>query len=320
MRHCGLLVMLSGFLCVPGPAAGQEELPNAQLVVASFRTGDTELFLVDPRSGDARNLSRSPRSSERYPSVSPDGRWIAFNSDRDGTFNLFIMDTEGQKVRQLTFEKPPVVAGMASWTGDSQWLYFGLFGGGPPRICRIRHDGKHFQVLGTGIDPAISPDGQTIAFAREVKGGHCLFAMTADGVHLRQLTRRPNPWAGMHPTWTPDGRWIIYADQVGKGLELFRCDPQGKQVQQLTFLGKVATSPSVSPDGQWLSFRVCDKVFWVDPQRMAQTYAQKRADLRPVWIMRLDGSRPRLLEPLHYQITIDGSRAPWLVLPRSPHR
>jgi TolB protein len=296
----------------------QEELPSAWLVVASFRTGDTELFAVDPRSGDAINLSRSPRSSERYPSVSPDSRYLAFNSDRDGTFNLYVMEIANRKVQQLTFEKAPVVAGMASWTGDGQWLYFGLFGGGPPRMCRIRRDGTQFQVVGQGIDPAISPDGKQIAFAREMPGGHCLFLMEADGSNLRQLTKKPNPWAGMHPIWTPDGHHILYADRAGNGLELFAYDVQKEQVRQLTNLGKVATSPSVSADGQWISFRVCDDPFWTDPKIMSLTYKEKRADKRPVWVMRRDGSQARLLEPLHYQITIDGSRAPWLVLPRRP--
>ncbi len=42
------------------------------LLVATFRTGDTEIFRVDPNTGDARNLTRSPNSSERYPSWSPE--------------------------------------------------------------------------------------------------------------------------------------------------------------------------------------------------------------------------------------------------------
>jgi TolB protein len=59
-----------------------------KMAVASFRTGDTEIFIVDPDTGDARNLARSPTSSERYPSFSPDGSKLAFNSNRDGTHNL----------------------------------------------------------------------------------------------------------------------------------------------------------------------------------------------------------------------------------------
>jgi TolB protein len=243
--------------------------------------------------------------------VSPDGKHVAFNSDRDGTFNLYLIGADGRGLRQLTHEKRGVEAGMQSWTADGRWIYFGLFGKGPPRMCRIAPDGSGFRVVGRGIDPAVSPDGRLLAFARVEGDGHHLFVMNADGTGLRRLTTKGNPLAGVHATWAPDGRRILYADRVGEALELFACDPEGKHARQLTRLGKAATSPSVSPDGKWISFRVCDEVYWRDARRSARAYRERRADLRPVWVMGSDGSDPHVLEPLHYQTTIDGSRAPW---------
>lgn len=284
------------------------------LLVATFRTGDTEIFKVDPVTGDSRNLTRSPRSSERYPSWSPDGSMIAFNSDRDGTHNLFLMDGDGQNVRQLTHEKAPVVAGMQSWTADSRWIYFGLFGNGSPRMCRIHPDGSDFEVIHRGgIDPAISPDGKTLVYAREIAGGHCLFAADGDGKNERQLTTKANPFAGVHAAWSPDGRWIIFADKVGDSLELFRCNQDGKEVTPLTHFGggRAATSPAVSPDSRLISFRLCDEVYWRDGKLSERAYKERRGDKRPVWVMGIDGSSPQLIEPLHFQTTIDGSRAPW---------
>jgi TolB protein len=287
------------------------ELAGHQLLVASFRTGDTEIFLVDPESGDAKNLTRSPKSRERYPSWSPDGKRVAFNSDRDGTHNLYLIDVEGTNLRQLTHEKPGIDAGMQSWTADGQWIYFGLFGKGPPRMCRIAPDGTRFQAIGTGIDPAVSPDGKTIAFARNLSDGHHLYAMDADGAQVRQLTPKGNPFAGMHATWPPDGTRIVYADRVGEALEIFAIDSDGQHAQQLTHLGKAATSPAVSPDGKWISFRLCDEIYWRDGKTSERAYRERRADKRPVWVMGMDGSNPHVLEPLHYQTTIDGSPAPW---------
>src|SRR5262249_53402026 len=92
--------------CLGGEPAGRG------LLDAPCPAGDTEIFLVDPETGDARNLTRSPKSGERYPSWSPDGTRIAFNSDRDGTYNLYIADADGSNPRPLTREKAPVVAGM----------------------------------------------------------------------------------------------------------------------------------------------------------------------------------------------------------------
>lgn len=294
------------------PALGRAgELAGHKLLVATFRTGDTEIFLVDPDTGDARNLTRSPKSKERYPSWSPEGKRVAFNSDRDGTHNLYAIDADGANLRQLTHEKRGVEAGMQSWTADGKWIYFGLFGGGPPRMCRIAPDGSNFKVIGTGIDPAVSPDGKTIVYARALPDGHHLYAMDADGGHERRLTPRGNPFAGIHAAWSSDGKTIVYADRVGDALEIFRIDPEGKNVRQLTHLGKAATTPAVSPDGKWISFRLCDEIYWRDGKSSALAYRERRADKRPVWVMGIDGSNPRVIEPCHYQTTIDGSRAPW---------
>ncbi len=298
------------------PAAGAGELAGHALLVATFRTGDTENFVVDPDTGDARNLTRSPRSQERYPSWSPDGRLVAFNSDRDGTHNLYVIGADGKGLRQLTHERRGVEAGMQSWTADGKWIYFGLFGKGPPRMCRVAPDGSGFREVGTGIDPAVSPDGKQVAFARALPDGHHLFVMDADGSHVRQLTAKGNAFAGAHCSWAPDGQAIYYADQVGEALEIFRIRPDGSDARQLTRLGKAATTPAVSPDNQWVSFRLCDEIYWRDGKTSARAYKERRADKRPVWVMRTDGSGPHVVEPLHYQTTIDGSRAPWRPKPK----
>jgi TolB protein len=303
-------IVLAAFAFLAGPSRA-EELQGLEVVTVSFRTGEVELFAVDPVRGDARNLSRSPQSKERYPACSFDGAHIAFNSDRDGTHNLYLMDADGANVRQLTHEKRGIEAGMPSWTADGRWIYFGLFGGGPPRMCRIHPDGSGFKVIGEGIDPAISPDGKWVAFARQQEDGHHLWVMSPDGGNARSLTKKGNAWAGVHACWTPDGRAILFADRVGTALELFRCDFPSAAIVQLTHLGGAVTSPSVSPDGKWISFRLCDEVYWRDSQSSQRAYKERRADKRPVWIMGIDGSHPHVLEPLHYQTTIDGSRAPF---------
>jgi TolB protein len=290
-----------------------ESLAGHELLVVSTRTGETEVFRVNPGTGDARNLSRHPGSNERYAAWSPDGSLVSFTSDRDGAYNLYVMDADGGNVRQLTHEVPPMIAGMQSWTADGRWIYFGLFGRAEPLMCRIAPHGGDPEAVGTGIDPAVSPDGKTLAFARALGVGHCLFRTDADGGNLRQLTTRENRFAGVHCTWTPDGSAILYSDQCGESLELFRCDPEGGNATQLTAFGNgtASTSAAVSPDMRWISLRVSAEIFWRDAAASERAYREKRADLRPVWVMGIDGANPRLVEALHYQVSIDGSRACW---------
>ena len=290
------------------------DLAGYSFLVTSVRTGDTEIFQVDPQTGDAHNVTRSPSSEDRYPCWSPDGRRIAFTSNRDGgTYNLFVCDANGNNVRQLTHETGSSVAYMPSWVGDR--IAFGLHRD-KPEMASIRPDGSDLKLLGEGHDPCLSPDGRRIAFTGEVPGGVSVFVMDADGSNRRQIVHAANPWGAIFPGWSPDGKRIVYSFKAGESLELFVVDAEGKgEPRQLTHLGKVCTPAAWSPDGRWISFRCTDEMYWRNKQRMEQVYAQHPGDKRPVWVIRPDGSDAHVVEPLRYQCAMDGSRAAWKPLP-----
>lgn len=317
MQMVSIAFFLAGLGCCLCLAS---DLDGYKLVTSSFRTGDPQIFIIDLGSGDAFNLTPHSHSYNRYPAWAPDGSRVSFTSDRDGSFNLYVVTTDGSGLRQLTHEPAGVVVGMQSWARDGGWIYFGLFGkdvgspwsnGKAGLICRIGPDGSGFRIIGEGIDGAVSPDGSKIVFARNLSHGHALFLMNSDGSDVHQITTHENPLAGVHAAWSPDGEKIVYADSVADALELFTCDSEGKNIHQLTRLGKWATSPSVSPDQKYISFRVAEEIYWTDHARSDRAYKERRADLRPVWVMGFDGSNPHVVELLHYQTMIDGSRASW---------
>jgi len=301
---------LLSLLWMTATLAAGADLSGYRFAWISIRTGDSELYILDGDTGNLTNVSRTPNASERYPAWSWDGKWIAFNSDRDGAHNLYVIDGEGKRLKQLTHEVKPAQVGMMSWTADGTWIYFGIFGKGAAQMCRIHPDGSGFEFLGNGIDPAISPDGKMMAFAKNDRQGHYVYMADADGKNERQLTKEPNAFAGVHVGWTPDSKRIIYGDRVGEAEELFMMDADGSNRHQLTFLKAAATSPVVSPDGKWITFRLCDEVYWKSSERSKLAYAEHRADKRPVWIMGIDGSNPHVVELMHWDTTIDGSRAP----------
>lgn len=285
-------------------------LAGYQVLITSVRTGDTEIFAIDPQTGDARNLSRSPASEDRYPMWSPDGKRIVFTSNRNGeVFDIFVMDADGSNVRQLTREKAPAVCYFPTWQANR--IYFGLDRNGKGLIGSISPDGSGFKIAADGRDPCISPDGKTIAFTERVGKGYCVFAMDADGKNRRQLTTHEDEIGAVCPTWSPDGKKILYSDQVGEALELFVCDADGKNQTRLSKLNKISSSPGWSPDGKWISFRVTDFAYWRNADTRNKAYEEKEGDKRPVWVMRADGSGARVIEVLRYQCAIDGSRAAW---------
>lgn len=133
------------------------------LLLTSVRTGDTEIFVVDPDTGDARNLSRSPKSEDRYPCWSPDGKRVAFTSNRDGPYSLYLMDADGNNVTRLIDNAS--VCYMPSWqkTTPGERIVFGMHGA-KPEMASIAPDGSGLKMLGDGHDPTLSPDGKWISF------------------------------------------------------------------------------------------------------------------------------------------------------------
>lgn len=300
-----ILLLMPLLLTLPARAG---QLAGHKFLVTSVRTGDTEIFIVNPQTGDASNVSRSPRSEDRYPCWAPDGRRVAFISDRDGPANLYVMDADGGNVKRLI--ETPAVCYMPSWAGER--IVFGLHGE-KPEMASIRDDGTDLKNLGGGHDPCLSPDGKRIAYTGHVAGGVTVCVMRADGSGRRVLVPEGNPFGAVFPSWSPDGRQIIFSKNVGRGLELFVISADGSGLRQVTNFGDgaVCTPAAWSPDGKWISFRKTDEMYWRDEERMKQVYAEKPADKRPVWVVRPDGTDAQVVECLRFQCAIDGSRAAW---------
>jgi len=289
-------------------SAAEHPLAGQTFLITSTRTGDTEIFTLDPVTGDAHNLTRSPKSEDRYPCWSPDGQHLAFTSDRDGTMNLYVMKADGSNVRQLTQFKAPAVAYMPSWSGER--IVFGSHAE-KAEMASIKADGTDLKVLGSGHDPCVSPDGKMIAYTGECPGGVSVFTMKADGSDKKQIVPDANPWGAIFPAWSPDGKRIAYAFKIGDALEIFSCAADGSNIQQVSKLGKISTPPAWSPDGRWISFRHTDERYWSNPERMKKIYSEQPGDKRPVWIVRPDGSDAQLIEVTRYGCAMDGSRAQW---------
>jgi len=283
------------------------------MLITSVRTGNTEVFLVDPIWGDSQNLTRTPKAENRYPQWSPDGKNIVFTSDREtrDAFDLYTMDASGDSVKRLTVVEPGGACYLPTWHGST--IYFGY---APPleseaMIGRVFADGTGRTLVAPGRDPAISPDGRSIAFTKFVKHGYCLFVMQASGADEKQLTSNENTIGAVAPTWSPDGTKLLYSDEARGRLEIFMYDFESQTHRQITNLGQFSASASWSPDMRQISFRVTDFDYWRYPDKRDEVYQEKRADRRPVWIADADGSNAHIPEPLRYHCAMDGSRAPW---------
>jgi TolB protein len=169
-------------------------------------------------------------------------------------------------------------------------------------------------MLGDGHDPTLSPDGKWICYTGQApEGGVTVFVMQYNGEGKRRIVRTSSSVGATFPNWSPVSRQIVYSFPVESALELFVVEVDGGEPRQLTnFDGTSVSTPAAwSPDGKWISFRRTDERYWSNPERMKQVYAEKPADKRPVWVVRPDGSGAAVIEPLRFQMAIDGSRASW---------
>jgi TolB protein len=296
-------------------AAGLE---GHRLLVTLVRTGDTEVFIADPVTGDLINVTRSPATEDRYPCWSPDGTRIAFTRDAgENVKHLWVVNADGGGARALVTQE--AAAYMPSWqvTPDGERIVFGLHGT-KPEMASIRPDGTDLKLLGEGHDPTLSPDGRQICYTgHPPEGGVTVYVMRWNGEEKRRVVPGTSRVGATFPNWSPDSRQIVYSFPVDAALELFVIGVDGGAARQLTRFGatSVSTPSAWSPDGAWISFRRTDERYWSDPERMKKIYAEKPADKRPVWLIRPDGSEARIIEPLRFQMAIDGSRAAWFPRP-----
>jgi TolB protein len=239
------------------PAAPDKEYT---LLVSSTRTGNAEIFLINPQWGDARNLTRN-KAEDTFPAWSPDGKKIAFISDRDGRPNVYVMDADGKRVKQVTTEK-----GEKDWCSCPSWSADGK----KIACCRYR-DGKGVDTAvmdadGSNLksvrentwDAAFSPDGKKIAYTIWTDKGFKVGVMDADGGNAKEFATNDNTAGNVYPAWSPDGKKIAYTDIDGAALEIHVCDADGSNIKKLSGVGGYNMAAAWSPDGKTIAFTHSD--------------------------------------------------------------
>ena len=255
---------------------------------------------VDAATSERTALTSPPPAySDFFPSISPDGRWIAFcRGPQSAISDLYIMPAEGGSPRRLTHDDRNIAR--YTWAPDGRTILFSSNRTGDYRLWTVDvRSGEVAWVSGIATldpgGPALSPDGRHLAFEEwiyEINIWESTIAgadaqATADST--KHLTRRfsSTRW-DFQPHVSPDGEHVAFVSNRSGHPELWVGARDGSEASSLvSFGGAYVRRPRWSPDGNRIAF---------------EAYIDGRS---AIYVVESRGGRPKLVSTVSFE-----SRAP----------
>jgi serine/threonine protein kinase/Tol biopolymer transport system component len=204
---------------------------NGELVYSSNMAGGSDLYLIDARGGNPKQLTASSGTNGQ-PCSSADGRYIIFSSDRTGAPHIWRMDVDGRNQKQLT-DKSDVNPDCAP---NGRWVVY-VSNANKDTVWKVGIDGGQPEQLTEkfSFSPAISPDGKQIAcsYLEDQNSPAKLAILPAQGGPALKTFPLAGQ-AGTNLSWNPDGSAIVYVVTSGGVSNLWAQPVNGTQRKQLT--------------------------------------------------------------------------------------
>jgi Tol biopolymer transport system component len=166
-------------------------------------------------------------ATERSGAISPDGKLLAFVSDRGGQPDIWVRQVSGGDPVQITHDRVPELDLVYAPDGES--IYYST--AAPPRtIWQVGVlGGTPRKIVADARYPAPSPDGKRLAY---VSRGEVINIANADGTGAHQIA---SVRGVQYPQWSPDGSWLAYtAGGLFDTYQINVTDPDGKNQRQVT--------------------------------------------------------------------------------------
>jgi tricorn protease len=224
-----------------------------------------DIWTADENGQNIQRLTVN-KARDAYPKFSPDGKWIAFSSDRNGNLDVFIIPATGGAAKQLTSHSADDT--VLGWTPDGKGVLFSSQRGedfmGVLYVVSVEGGMPWRAGPDMGNAASFSPDGSRIAYNpkgqvywRKYYRGAYQTDVWIEDVAAKKFTQLTD-FDGLDswPMWGRDGEIYFVSDRDGNGLtNLWRVSDKGGQADRVTsFKSGDVRFPSISADGRAIVF------------------------------------------------------------------
>ena len=216
---------------------------------------------------------------------------ILFDSNLDGSREIYVLDKDSKKIRQLTNSLDPEVYNRFpdwSYKGD-QIVFVSNRSGNEEDLFIMDSDGQNVRQLtntpGTYENPAWSPQGNIIVYELELNGIWSMYLINSNGNGLRKI----GPPAAYHPSWSPDGKRIAFTTEENGSIIGAVMNSDGTVVQKFSKINGDVGSIKWSPDGQQFAIDVVYEgnfdiyLMNTDGSNLRRLTDHPAVDARPEW-------------------------------------
>jgi eukaryotic-like serine/threonine-protein kinase len=188
--------------------------PQGDRVALQIDSGSNDIWVLDLARGVRTRLTFGPVTNA-YPVWSPDGKWIAYFSFRDGKYNIYRKPSDGSGVEELLASDQDHTIFADDWSRDGKTLIYqrgtgaGQDGGREIWALPLEGERKAQIRVPEGSVGRLSPDGRWLAYQTLESGLPEIFVVAADG---GQGKWQVSPTGGQFPRWSHDGKELLYFD------------------------------------------------------------------------------------------------------------
>jgi len=182
--------------------------PNDDRVAMVIDNGQSDIWVLDLARGVRTRLTFGPIAND-WPVWSPDGKWIAYTSDRNGHANLCRKPADGSGPEELLYSEDQL-ASPTDWTRDGKYLVYtrGQVGSEEIWALPLEGDRKPWLVVPHAMFGQLSPDGRWLTYASSESGAAEVYVAAFRGPGKWQVSGN----GGVFSTWSSDGKELYYMD------------------------------------------------------------------------------------------------------------